>query len=152
MLELLVFCLVFIIVNGWVIVEEEILILLSAFMWLDAAGSFLNKKVWSSIEQKGDLVKEKIISQIHLRGEVLSILGLIYKLNSSFLEREKIKEEYLKEFIRYIIKKIFVEYLLLIRERWVKLLDIEVIILLNKFMMVEIYDWIKKKNEWYRMR
>lgn len=54
----IVFIILFIVVNSFVVLEEESLVVVASFLWLDAAGSVIREGLTSELEGKGDKIKE----------------------------------------------------------------------------------------------
>lgn len=58
MSRFVVFIILFIVVNSFVVLEEESLVFIASFLWIDAAGSVIREALTSELEGKGDKIKE----------------------------------------------------------------------------------------------
>ena len=53
------FLIVFLVVNSFLLLEEEILIVFAGILWLDAAGGLIRNVLWTELEERGDKIKDK---------------------------------------------------------------------------------------------
>jgi len=77
MVRLYIFLIVFLVVNSFIMLEEESLVLLSSFIWLDAAGGIIREGLTSELEGRGDKIKETF--SWYLRGKKNLVTLLIKK-------------------------------------------------------------------------
>jgi len=111
----IVFIILFLVVNSYVVLEEESLVVIASFLWLDAAGGFIRGALTSELEGKGDKIKEVfewylvaqknlesvLITKHRLRENLVKGLVGIYSL---YLERllESIVKSYQKDYSNII--------------------------------------------------
>lgn len=107
----IVFLVLFLVVNSFVVLEEESLVVVASFLWLDAAGSAIREALTTELEGKGDKIKEvfewyltaqrnleNVLMEKHrLREDLVSSLVGIYTL---YLERllESIVKSYKQDY------------------------------------------------------
>jgi len=58
MARLYIFIIVLLVVNSFILIEEETLVLVSSFIWLDAAGGMIREALTKELEGRGDKIKE----------------------------------------------------------------------------------------------
>lgn len=99
MVRVIVGGLVILIVQSFVFLEEETLILIASIVWLDAVGEIIRKLLEKELENKGDIIKEKFIWYLTMKERLISLLINKHE------ERKKIAEE-IKDIYSYYIDKI----------------------------------------------
>lgn len=79
MLILFLSVLVILVFQGFILLEEETLIILASFIWLDAAGGLISNSIKSELEQKGDTIKDNYIYFLNLKKKTLESLILLHE-------------------------------------------------------------------------
>ena len=111
MLVLVVFIVIFIIVNQFIVLEEEVLILLAAIVWLDAAGSFFKQFIWTSLENKGNIIKEKLLGYLNLKISILEMLIERLEKKRSYSKLNKLlRDVYILKFVSIVVLKYIWEW------------------------------------------
>lgn len=59
-IAVLVFC-IFFVVKGFLVLDEELLIILASVLWVDAAGGLFREALNSELVVKGNLIKDKFV-------------------------------------------------------------------------------------------
>ena len=68
---------VFLVVQGYLVLEEETLIILASFIWVDAAGGMIKKVIESELVHKSVVIKEKFVWFLNLKKVLITkLLGL----------------------------------------------------------------------------
>tara|TARA_B100002003_G_C13965971_1_gene467674 strand:- start:48 stop:506 length:459 start_codon:yes stop_codon:yes gene_type:complete len=73
------FVIIFLITQGFILLEEETLILLAGIFWVDLAGSFIRTFLISELEHKGDKIAEEYIKFFSFKEESLSLLYILHR-------------------------------------------------------------------------
>lgn len=73
---IIIFLLVLIVGNSFVLLEEETIVLIASIVWVDAAGGLIREALTTELEGKGDKIKETfdwyLYAQKELIGECLT--------------------------------------------------------------------------------
>jgi hypothetical protein len=97
MLILFLQFLFFLVLQGFILLEEETLIILASFIWLDAAGGLIYNGIKSELESKGDFVKENYMYFLDLKKDVLTSLLEVHK------SRQNLDTRYLLPLRNYFV-------------------------------------------------
>ena len=79
MLVLFFSVLAILVFQGFILLEEETLIVLASFVWLDAAGGLIANSIKSELEHKGDSIKENYIYFLNLKKKTLESLITLHE-------------------------------------------------------------------------
>ncbi len=71
---------IFLVVRGYVVLDEESLIIIASFVWVDAAGGFIKGALNTELIQKGDLIKQKFFWFLNVKAEILTKLVYLHEL------------------------------------------------------------------------
>ncbi len=74
MARFFVFVIVFLVVNSFVMLEEESLVAIASFIWLDAAGSAIRVALTSELEGRGDKIKETFTWYMNTKKNLVNLL------------------------------------------------------------------------------
>jgi len=74
MARFFVFILVFLVVNSFVMIEEESLVVIASFIWLDAAGGVIRQMLTSELEGRGDKIKETFEWYLQAKKNLINLL------------------------------------------------------------------------------
>lgn len=108
MFVVVLFLICFLVINGFIVLDEETLIILASFVWVDAAGGFIRKALDAELVHKGTVIRDKffwflnrkkeigleLISFYKDRKEYQSNLLLLYNFYSSKLVGELLTHYY----------------------------------------------------------
>ena len=79
MFVVFLFLICFLVVNGFIVLDEETLIILASFAWVDAAGGFIRKALDSELVHKGTVIREKFFWFLNRKKEIGLELVSFYK-------------------------------------------------------------------------
>lgn len=74
MARFFVFILVFLVVNSFVMIEEESLVVIASFIWLDAAGGVIRQMLTTELEGRGDKIKETFEWYLQAKKNLINLL------------------------------------------------------------------------------
>lgn len=97
MLFLFLQFLLFLVLQGFILLEEETLIILASFIWLDAAGGLIYTGIKSELESKGDFVKDNYLHFLNLKKDALISLLEVHK------SRQNLDSHYLLPLKNYFV-------------------------------------------------
>lgn len=93
----------FLVLKGFVLVEEELLIILASIFWIDLAGSFIREILETELVYKSDVIKENYLFFLNLKKELILE---IKELHESRLVLEESFYRPLQEyFVRYFLEE-----------------------------------------------
>lgn len=70
---------IFLVIQGYLILEEETLIILASFIWLDAAGGMIRKVIEAELVQKGETIKQKFVWFLNLKKRLITKLIVLHE-------------------------------------------------------------------------
>jgi hypothetical protein len=86
MFIIFIFIFVFLVTQGFILIEEETLILMAGFFWVDLAGSFIKDMLFTELVAKGDVIRDKYLVIFKAREESLLSIFLLHKKRLLFAE------------------------------------------------------------------
>lgn len=105
MFVLFSFIVCFFVVKGFVVLDEETLIILASFVWVDAAGGFIRKALEAELVHKGDVIRDKFFWFLNRKRDIGEELVKFYKSRESiqnlFLNLHSF---YIREILAHTVK------------------------------------------------
>ncbi len=74
-----VFVIIFLVTQGFILLEEETLILIAGIFWVDLAGSFIRTFLVSELEHKGDKISEEYTKFFKFKEENITLLYILHR-------------------------------------------------------------------------
>jgi hypothetical protein len=112
-----VFIILFIVVNSFVVLEEESLVFIASFLWIDAAGSVIREALTSELEGKGDKIKEVFEWYLTAQKNLEEVLITKHKLREDLVKGlVGIYSLYLERLLDSIVKSYQEDYTTLLSQ------------------------------------
>lgn len=108
MRKVVISLLIIIVAQGFILVDEETLVLVASVVWLDAAGGLIRSALKSVLEDKGDSIKEKFSWYLGAKKRLLELL--IAKHESRKMMAEEMSQVY-GAYVSELVDKGVAEYL-----------------------------------------
>lgn len=97
--------LIILVFKGFILFEEETLIILASLVWVFAAGDLILQTIKAELEDKGDLIKDQYLFFLKLkRNTILSLLDM-------HKSRINLDEDYVAPLRNFFISNILNQYL-----------------------------------------
>ena len=78
------FLISFLVVNGFLFLDEELLIIMASIAWLDAAGGFIRNALWSELEDRGTKIKAQFEWFLNSKRNLTELVLSFHKKRVSF--------------------------------------------------------------------
>lgn len=82
--------------QGFILLEEELIIILASIIWVDAAGTLIKNLLTNEVDYKSNLIKEKYLWFLYKKKELQNTLIIMYS-------KRVIMYTWLQEFKSYIL-------------------------------------------------
>lgn len=109
-----IFFVIFFVVQGYIVLEEETLIILASFIWLDAAGGMIRNVIETELVSKGDTIKEKFLWFLTIKKELVQKLLAVH---ASRVELPTIVSSVYTYFLSRLLDSSLI-YLLVVDHAW----------------------------------
>lgn len=120
------FLLVFLVLifKGYILLEEETLIILASVFWVDAAGGFIRQTLESELVHKGDIIKENYLYFLQVKKDIILLLLELHE------RRVTLKTAYHAPLRSYIMTQLLTDLLsaynkhLVLSKKYIRKVDI----------------------------
>lgn len=140
------------ITQGYILLEEELLIIIASIVWVDAAGRIIKDLLETEVEYKGKIIKDKYLWFLSKKKDSYSNLLMLYSTRINFLNSIKMLQI---EIMMLLINNSFLYFYnnFLILKRYnivIKLINIGLLLIKKNFSQ-EILNILKilKENSIY---
>jgi|DeeseametaMP0958_FD_contig_123_12187_length_3028_multi_4_in_0_out_0_2 hypothetical protein len=103
-----IFIILLLVSQGFIILEEETLIILASFVWVDAAGGAIRSALDSALIQKGNIIQEKFVYFLNTKRSLVSGLIASHKNRINLTNTLQIIHNYS---INLLLTSIFINYI-----------------------------------------
>lgn len=114
MFYIIVMLCIMILTNGFILIEEELLIILAGFLWVDAAGKLINNFLLNELDYKSKLLKNKYVWFLKrkLKLDDLVIRGYYKRIYRFLRAHREVAEHFVPKLVvrnvEYIVKNLII--------------------------------------------
>lgn len=117
MSRVIFFIVVFIVVNSFVVLEEETIVFLASIIWIDAAGSMIREGLTAELEGKGDKIKEVFMWYLTAQRNLENVLVKKHEVRQDLVQNVVgVYELYLDKLLESVLKSYASNYVLISKQ------------------------------------